>query len=133
DRGASWSQASVPVSSDLVSLTFASPKKGWAVGHDGLVLFSADGGKSWTRQLDGRQASRQAVAHYREHKNEAGVDVVLKREERIMEDAELGGAPPFLDVLFDDERNGFIVGAFNRIFRTEDGGATWVPWMDRVD
>ena len=54
DGGAQWQQAEVPVSSDLVAVHFPTPKLGWAVGHDGVVLHSADGGKVWTRQRDGR-------------------------------------------------------------------------------
>lgn len=52
--GQDWKQADVPVSSDLVAVHFATPKLGWAVGHDGVVLHSADGGRSWQRQRDGR-------------------------------------------------------------------------------
>src|SRR5258705_9565174 len=57
DRGRTWTQAEVPVSSDLTALSFPTPQRGWAVGHDGVVLASADGGRTWTRQLDGRQIS----------------------------------------------------------------------------
>lgn len=55
DGGASFTQASVPVSTDLTSVFFASPERGWVVGHDGVVLATTDGGRSWLRQLDGRQ------------------------------------------------------------------------------
>ena len=54
DRGAHWQQAQVPVSSDLVAVHFPTPALGWAVGHDGVNLHTADGGKTWTRQRDGR-------------------------------------------------------------------------------
>lgn len=54
DRGANWKQAQVPVSSDLVAVAFPTPTQGWAVGHDGVILHSADAGKTWTRQRDGR-------------------------------------------------------------------------------
>jgi photosystem II stability/assembly factor-like uncharacterized protein len=54
DRGAHWQQAQVPVSSDLVAVHFPTPLQGWVVGHDGVILHSADGGKTWTRQRDGR-------------------------------------------------------------------------------
>jgi photosystem II stability/assembly factor-like uncharacterized protein len=55
DGGATWQQARVPLSSDLVALSFADVRHGWAVGHDGVVLASADAGASWSRQYDGRQ------------------------------------------------------------------------------
>lgn len=54
DAGKSWQQAEVPVSSDLVAVCFPTPQAGWAVGHDGVVLHSADGGRTWRRQRDGR-------------------------------------------------------------------------------
>jgi photosystem II stability/assembly factor-like uncharacterized protein len=54
DAGQNWTQAEVPVSSDLVAVTFPTPDSGWAVGHDGVVLHSADAGRSWKRQHDGR-------------------------------------------------------------------------------
>jgi photosystem II stability/assembly factor-like uncharacterized protein len=55
DQGAIWRQASVPVSVDLVAVRFTDAKLGWAVGHDGAILHSADGGASWQRQFDGRR------------------------------------------------------------------------------
>jgi photosystem II stability/assembly factor-like uncharacterized protein len=54
DQGAHWLQARVPVAVDLTAVTFADARQGWAVGHDGVVLHSADGGASWERQADGR-------------------------------------------------------------------------------
>lgn len=58
DRGGSWRQASVPVSVDLTAITFATPLLGWAVGHDGVILHTRDGGASWLRQYDGRDAAK---------------------------------------------------------------------------
>jgi photosystem II stability/assembly factor-like uncharacterized protein len=54
DGGRSWQQAAVPVSSDLVALHFPTPERGWAVGHDGVILQTPDGGKTWAKQRDGR-------------------------------------------------------------------------------
>jgi photosystem II stability/assembly factor-like uncharacterized protein len=54
DGGNSWLQAGVPLSSDLVAVKFADARRGWAVGHDAVVLHSADAGATWQRQFDGR-------------------------------------------------------------------------------
>ncbi len=54
DQGGNWRQAAVPLSGDLVAVTFSDARNGWAVGHDAVVLHSADGGASWQRQYDGR-------------------------------------------------------------------------------
>lgn len=131
DGGARWKQAAVPVGSDLVGVSFPTPGRGWAVGHGGVVLHSEDGGLNWTRQLEGRQAAQIAVGHFGAQKAaNPDAEGLLAREQSLVE---AGGTQPFLDVHFDSETSGFVVGAFNRIYRTEDGGKTWVPWMDRID
>ena len=131
DEGKTWRQAAVPVSSDLLSVSFPSPRQGWAVGHGGVVLHSADGGATWTRQLEGRQAADIATHYYEQRlSTDPQAEAMLKRERRLSTD---GGTQAFLDVLFDSETSGFVVGTFNRIFRTEDAGRTWTPWMDRTD
>jgi photosystem II stability/assembly factor-like uncharacterized protein len=130
DGGQTWKQATSPVSSDLLAVSFPTPLQGWAVGHGGVVLHSADGGATWTRQLEGRQASAIAVRHYEEQVAAgAHVEQFLKREQGLTAD----GTQPFLDVYFENETTGFIVGTFNRIYRTQDGGKTWMPWMERTE
>lgn len=123
DGGQSWTPALVPVKSDLVAASFPTPSRGWAVGHDGVVLASADGGASWVRQFDGRSAARVMAEHY------ASGELAQEAEQFVAE----GPDKPFLDVWFENETTGYIVGAFNLIFRTEDGGKTWVPWFDRTE
>ena len=52
----------MPVSADLTALHFANAQQGWAVGHEGVVLHTPDGGASWTLQLDGRRANALVLA-----------------------------------------------------------------------
>jgi photosystem II stability/assembly factor-like uncharacterized protein len=131
DDGISWKQAQVPVSADLLALSFPSAKTGWAVGQGGVVLKTQDGGASWVRQLGGKQAAEIAVKHYQ------GLAALSPEQARALKQAQAlvaqGAAQPFLDVYFESDTTGFVVGTFNTIFRTEDAGATWVPWMDRTD
>jgi photosystem II stability/assembly factor-like uncharacterized protein len=130
DHGQHWKQAPSPVSSDLLAVSFPSSKQGWAVGHGGVVLHTADGGSTWVRQLDGRQAAGIARRHYEDQLGVGmKVDLVLKHEKNLAVD----GTQPFLDVWFENDTTGFIVGTFNRIYRTQDGGKSWTPWMDRVE
>jgi photosystem II stability/assembly factor-like uncharacterized protein len=130
DGGRHWKQMPSPVSSDLLAVSFPTPSNGWAVGHGGVVLHTADGGSTWTRQLEGRQAAAIARQHYEDQLG-AGlkVDRILKHEKDLAAD----GTQPFLDVYFESDTTGFVVGTFNRIYRTQDGGKTWTPWMDRVE
>jgi photosystem II stability/assembly factor-like uncharacterized protein len=116
DDGKTWVQADVPLASDLTALHFPTPMQGWAVGHEGSVLHTADGGSTWSRQLDGR-----AIA-----------DLLQKQKEAAAFPGQ-GGDKPLLDVWFEDDKKGYAIGAFNLILRTEDGGQSWTPWLDRVD
>lgn len=51
DKGATWRQAkSVPSRTILNAVYFADDKNGWAVGHDTVILHTADGGETWDQQ-----------------------------------------------------------------------------------
>ncbi len=134
DSGATWTQAKVPVSSDLTAVFFVNDQKGWAVGHDGVILHSGDGGITWTTQLDGVRANERLMEHM-----QGQVDANPKSAEgkRLLEEArrnkEQGADKPFLDVWFADENNGYVVGAYNLFFRTRDGGKNWESLFDETD
>jgi photosystem II stability/assembly factor-like uncharacterized protein len=134
DDGGAWQQAAVPVSSDLTAVFFVNERKGWAVGHDGVVLHTADGGLHWVLQLDGRRANELLVHDLadkvRARPESADLQRLLTEAKRFQAQ---GADKPFMDVWFADELNGYVVGAYNLIFRTADGGASWEPWFDRTD
>jgi photosystem II stability/assembly factor-like uncharacterized protein len=118
----------------LTAVFFADSVHGWAVGHDGVVVHSANAGESWKVQLDGRKANDLLVAAMEAKAKAvpASADAkALSAEARRYK--EQGADKPFLDVWFADAMNGYVVGAYNFIFRTSDGGKTWEPWFDRVD
>ncbi|MDH0292612.1 YCF48-related protein [Pseudomonas sp. GD04087] len=129
DGGSAWRQAAVPVSSDLTAVRFPTPQDGWAVGHDGVVLHSADGGIHWERQLDGRQIGQLMLDYYAAHPQPDNA-TWLEQARRFKEE---GADKPFLDLWFRDANEGFVVGAFNLILHTGDGGRSWEPWNHRID
>jgi photosystem II stability/assembly factor-like uncharacterized protein len=133
DGGASWKQAKVPVSSDLTSVFFVDALNGWATGHDGVVLATRDGGDTWTLQLDGHKANQLLVAAMERNASaspSAESKALLDEAKRFLDQ---GPDKPFLDVWFADASNGWVVGAYNLVFRTRDGGGNWEPWFDRTD
>jgi photosystem II stability/assembly factor-like uncharacterized protein len=134
DAGQHWQQAQVPVSSDLVAVNFPTPQQGWAVGHDGVVLHSSDAGQTWTRQLDGRQVGPILLDYYQHQLASQPDDADLQHRvsdaQRMVEE---GADKPFLDVWFESDQVGYIVGAFNLILRTDDGGRHWTPLLERTD
>lgn len=133
DQGASWKQAAVPVRSDLTALAFPDASHGWAVGHDGVVLATTDGGASWVRQLDGRSLGPLLVAHYSQPQPGVAPETLARLRADAQRFQDEGPDKPFLDVWFEDAQRGYVVGAFNLILHTEDGGAHWLPWLDRTD
>lgn len=147
DGGKNWIQAAVPVSSDLLAVHFPTPQKGWAVGHDGVVLHSADGGATWSKQFDGRAAAQVMVSHYMGTQKctachgaaapPAAAAAARQDVPGLMEElkkfVDQGPDKPFLDVWFENENTGYIVGAFSLIFRTSDGGKSWAPMYDLID
>lgn len=132
DGGTSWQQARVPVSADLTALFFVDAMRGWAVGHEGVVLHTADGGVSWDLQLDGRRANALVLEHV--NSLPADTDPVLLETLKSEAGRAVADGPslPFLDVWFADAQEGFVVGAYNLIFHTRDGGKTWEPWVERT-
>ncbi len=139
DAGKTWVQGKVPVSADLVAVNFPTPKLGWAVGHDGIVLHSSDAGASWVKQLDSRAVVKLIVDYYKAHppKNvPGGAESVAQFQSDMSAFAMPDEKAPnksFLDVYFENETTGFIVGSFSLILRTTDGGKSWEPWCDRTD
>ncbi len=150
DNGNSWVQADVPVIVNIISIYFVNENTGWAVGHDGIVLKSIDGGKSWSRQFDGFMANEQTLVQRQElvEKLEAelesaseseleDVEYALEEAQFAMEDAQFdiegGSTKPFLDVWFKDENVGFVVGAYGQIIKTVDGGESWTSIADELE
>lgn len=132
DHGKEWRQVDSPVSSDLTAVSFPTATSGWAVGHDGVVLHSTDGGVTWKKQLDGRAIAAMLVPYYqaRAHEGDAPSEQITDEMTALASEPP---AFPLLDVWFRDDREGFIVGAFNLILHTKDGGVSWEPWMERTD
>ena len=122
DRGATWRQAPCPVSVTLTAVRFADATHGVAVGHGGTVLTSSDGGATWSVRLDGRRVAELA-------KVAARTSEAQKEAERLVAD---GPDKPFLDVLLWDANRFLVVGAYGLALHSSDGGASWVPWMDRL-
>jgi photosystem II stability/assembly factor-like uncharacterized protein len=133
DGGRHWAQARVPLSSDLNAVQFVDAKTGFAVGHDGVVLRSDDGGARWTPVLDGRSANRLLVAAMQARVDAGGGEDARRLLAEARRDAEAGPDKPLLDLWFANASEGFVVGAYNLIFHTADGGRSWQPWFDRTD
>jgi photosystem II stability/assembly factor-like uncharacterized protein len=133
DGGETWAQAKVPVSSDLTAVYFPTATRGWAVGHDGVVLATTDGGATWTKQLDGRIVNdlvlKDVEGKLAASPESEQLKALVAEAQRYKEE---GPDKPFLDVWFENENHGFVIGAYGLILETTDGGKGWQSWFDRV-
>ncbi|MEW6996977.1 WD40/YVTN/BNR-like repeat-containing protein [Colwelliaceae bacterium BS250] len=145
-----WLQANVPVRVTLTSSFFIDDLNGWAVGHDGVVLSTTDGGSKWQKLLDGELVNKMMISYAEQllENTLKAIDVASEAEleelnetldnvQYFVDDAyafdEEGASRPFLDVWFDNKTDGFIVGAFGLILRTTDAGKTWSPWSKHLN
>ncbi len=129
----------------LRAIQFVDRNEGWAVGDEGCVWHSIDGGRSWERQPTGVRASLRSL-HFlnpytgwavgREELPHGGgsVGVLLFTDDGGLKWRR--GAthvlPGLNRVQFLSEKTGFVVGdgtdAFpSGVFKTTDGGRTWLP------
>ena len=135
DQGQTWRQLDSPVSSDLVQVRFRDERNGWIVGHDAVVLHTSNGGDSWQVQLDGRRLLTLLNAYYRPRAEQGDESAALVLREVAMAASSSATpgvlAAPFLDVLFDEQGNGFAVGAFGMLLHSSDDGQNWEPWIER--
>jgi photosystem II stability/assembly factor-like uncharacterized protein len=125
DQGLNWRQASVPTSVTLTALRFADARRGWAVGHGGVVLATEDGGEHWTRQLDGRRAAQLVL----EAARAGGNAKAMAEAERLVAD---GADKPLLELLLLGPERLLVVGAYGLALASEDGGRSWHSWLPRL-
>jgi photosystem II stability/assembly factor-like uncharacterized protein len=128
DNGDHWVQANVPVDVTLTCIGFATPKLGWAAGHFGVILNTADGGETWQLQLNGIQANQLTLAAAQAltpDDTSPGAPFALRRAEIFVK-----GGPnrPFLSLQVLDSQKIIVFGAYRMTMMTQDGGKTWVDW-----
>lgn len=147
DDGQQWQQSDTPFSVMITALDFPSAEQGWAVGHDGLIARTRDGGGRWQAVLDGNDINRLRLARLEQLYSAAEArvdaepdnDALLDRLDSLsfqLEDAQIameeGPAIPLLDIWFADQRTGFALGGYGILLRTDDAGDSWQYWGDRL-
>jgi photosystem II stability/assembly factor-like uncharacterized protein len=147
--GKSWTQAEVPVSLAITSVTFSGNGNAWVTAHDGYLLQSTDNGATWSIKLSGNDVARlsvgameaqvkelQAALEVASDDNYEDLEWALDEASFALEEALLavdeGMTTPLLKVWFDGDL-GYALGAYNVFLRTIDGGATWKVHGNRLD
>jgi photosystem II stability/assembly factor-like uncharacterized protein len=136
DEGKTFRQArSVPTQSLLTALSFADERQGWASGHDGLVLHTADGGETWAIQREDLDGDRPLLSIYFKDARH-GIAVGLFGSAVQTEDGGKTWKPLAVETgedtdhhlyaIFGDPATALCIAAeAGLIYRSTDGGASW--------
>lgn len=144
DQGKTWSIQKSGTKNALTGVSFANLSDGWITTLTGKILHTSDGGETWQLQESGTENALMDVEFLdKSHGWVVGANnTVLKTENggkewetfnppaEVIEDATEGiidteeailNAIHFLDLI-----NGWAVGEYGMVYRTNDGGITWV-------
>lgn len=137
DAQGNWAQVVSPVSSDLLDVDFGDAIHGWAVGANGAVVCTADGGRTWSSvpgidpraalvAVSGMDANSALVVGL----TEGNVNAYVIRKgacERQMALVPSGTEVQAIDVDFANATSGWLMVSADRteIFKTVDGALTW--------
>src|ERR1051325_10486965 len=128
-------QNPLPQGNAIYAVRFAPDKRtGWAVGADGVILHTADGGFRWEEQH-----AQMPVPLYGLYVKDAKTAVAVGARGLILTTSNGGrrwvthetglkreGANHLYSVAFtSDAQRGWAVGSYGEIVKTEDGGRTW--------
>ena len=140
DGGENWFSVSLGRTFFAESIYFSDSKNGWILGSDNSkrqILKTTNGGDSWsviqTPIIPNRQNNAYKI--YFKNVNEGwviGSQVVLRTTDGgqtwLEQNFKVQGKYDYLNITtinFADDRNGWVLTGWGKMFRTIDGGATW--------
>jgi len=139
DGGRTFRQAkSVPTRVTLTAVAFGDASNGWAVGHGGVIVHTADAGETWQLQRSEMQVDRPLfTVHFSDARH--GVAAGLWSLLLVTADGgstwtpvalppppEGGKADRNLFAAFGDGKGAlFIAAERGTVLRSDDGGGTW--------
>lgn len=126
-----------PTANTLLGVKFVTPKKGWAVGASGTILYTEDGGNNWEYQKSGTTEDLKCVAFVNEKMGWAvGYGVIIHTEDSGKTWIRQGDIKDSLNIVyFVNENEGWIGGTKGILLHTIDGGRKWDsqkigPWEE---
>ena len=132
DRGATWTQADVPTTVTLTGVFLLDRNLGWAVGHDAVVLHTADGSRTWTLQRSAPEEERPLFDVYF---SDAAHGFAIGAYGAFLATADGGATWTERRISEEDVHlhhiarapSGalFIAAESGTLFRSDDGGASW--------
>ncbi len=130
--GQEWSQITAVSDSTFNSVYFTDRNMGWAVGNNGAIIHTSDGGDTWTNQNSRTSEHLNSVYFFDEFTGwiagnnnlvlftENGGEQWVERRPSSVSDQDIK------DILFADWKRGWAVGGpGGHIYYTDNSGLTW--------
>ncbi len=116
----------LPQSNTLNSVVLVSPTTGWAVGDNGTILKTTDGGATWATQTSSFTGDLEGLFFIDESNGTiVGSDGILRTTDGGSTWEVSSSAVSLNSVSFSNANNGVAVGGSGQFYRTTDGGANW--------
>lgn len=135
-----WMELPRPTDQLLYKLCFLDSLRGWVAGHEGTILRTTNGGKSWQSQNSGITNDIHEIFMLNERlgwalANEYFIDTSTWYGTRILTTTNGGNTwtqqpypvwgEYFNAILYTDSLNGWMAGDFGKMVRTTNAGVTW--------
>ena len=138
DEGKNWKQSVVPSRSTLTTVFFIDKNHGWAAGHDSIIIYTDNGGESWTRQFFAPEKEQALFdIRFRDKKNGIAIGaygLYLETEDggqnwneryiEVLDDPEFG-LPHFNAFDMDSDQTMYMACEAGFLARSKDFGKTW--------
>ena len=117
----------------------ADGQRGWAVGVEGTILTTRDGGASWTGQASGTDSHLRAIAMMADGQRGWAVGdrgtILTTRDGGASWTGQASGTRShlFAVAMMADGQRGWAVGGGGTILTTRDGGASWTGQASGTD
>jgi photosystem II stability/assembly factor-like uncharacterized protein len=130
-----WEWQYSTTTEDLNDVYFINDNRGWAVGNNGTILRTVDGGKIWNQQNSNTTEKLRAVHFLNENLGWAvGINTMIFSEDGGISWSKYAQSA-IKDIhclFFTDEKNGWVCGTDSVILKTKDSGASWEIIHSRV-
>jgi photosystem II stability/assembly factor-like uncharacterized protein len=126
-----WSPRDSGTKELLTCVSFVDDRRGWAAGHGGVIVHTADGGQTWQVQ---RESSTEDHPLFDIQFLSPSVGYACGAYDTFLKSTNGGKTweltAPGADYIYNglaflDEETGYLVGEFGTVLRTTDGGKSW--------
>ncbi len=126
-----WSDRNSSISNDLEDVFFIDNNNGWAVGRQGKIIQTTDGGSTWSEQNSGSTKDLNKVYMISTSNGYVVGDggTVLKYNGSGWSALNISFSQDMYGVYFLDASTGWVSGDWGRIMMTTNGGSTWTTQM----